>query len=110
MILSVYILIAGLVQPYRTKLANVLELILCSLTLILLLIPQVDQIEDTLDIYTLSSGDNISDLDRCDVEFNVTPFVWLLMPFYYLPLVVTVTVGVVLSIIWLYKYIRYINL
>ena len=79
------------VQPFKQTVVNILEAILSINTLILLLIRNTDVIRDSLDSFEQQPPRNKT-ICQDDVE-GVTDFSWLLLPDYYLPLVICCTVG-----------------
>ena len=84
-------------MPYQTKLANCLEVALGSLVTVFLLLPQVTVIKEDLDVFTISSSNTSSEevhiSDKCDLTLNTSSLTALLTPFYYLPLLIILTVG-----------------
>ena len=87
-VLVVLIALYGYAQPYRSTLANILELIFQTNFLILILLEGTSLIRDSL--FTFPVTDNIS--STRDYESGTSPLTWLLLPFYYLPVVVFVLV------------------
>ena len=80
----------GYIQPFKHLAVNILEIVLSINTLILLLLRNTENIEDSLG--TLGQQPLHSGGCQDEVE-GVTDFVWLLLPVYYLPLLMFCTVG-----------------
>lgn len=81
----------GYIQPFEELHVNILETVLSINTLILLLLRNTEDIEDTLD--TLEGQLPRNEMVCQDKIRGVTIFSWLLMPFYYLPLIISCTFG-----------------
>ena len=86
----------GHTQPFKQLAVNVLETVLSINTIILLLLRNTHTIRDSFD----SLGDQkLYNETLCQDEVKgVTAFSWLLLPVYYLPLVICCTVGGVWAI------------
>ena len=84
----------GHTQPFKQFAVNVLETVLSINTIILLLLRNTRTIRDILgspeSFDTTACEDNVK---------GVTDFSWLLLPAYYLPLVITCTVGGVWAVL-----------
>ena len=84
----------GHMQPFKQFAVNVLETVLSINTIILLLLRNTRTIGDILgspkSFDTTACEDNVK---------SVTDFSWLLLPVYYLPLVISCTVGGVWAVL-----------
>ena len=102
-ILMVTLAVYGYVQPFEQLAVNILEVILSINTIVLLLLENTETISDDLDSALNQTADNVQG-SRCQDEVDgVTDFSWLLMVFYYLPLIISCSAGGV----WLGVKIRY---
>ena len=101
-LLSVYMFVLGLIQPYKTKLAHHLEMTLCSLVLLILLLPQVTFLQEILDVFS-SSG---SSLEKCSQDLGLSLLATLLIPLYFMPLAAIVIVGIVQSGHLIYSHVK----
>lgn len=88
------------IQPFEQLHVNILETILSINTLILLLLRNTEDISDTLGTIERQLPQN--EMDCQDDIRGVTDFSWLLLPVYYLPLIICCTAGGV----WVYIKIR----
>ena len=90
----------GFVQPYKEKVANMLEVIFSIDTIVLLLLQETSTINDAIGILSISYSTLNSSSDDCISEFSsITPFTWLLFPFYYMSLLITSVTLAVWSIV-----------
>lgn len=80
----------GFVQPFKHLAVNILETVLSINTLILLLLRNTDIIEE--DLGSLSQQPEHTSTCQDKVE-GLTAFTLLLLPLYYLPLIIGCTVG-----------------
>ena len=84
----------GHMQPFKQLAVNVLETVLCINIITLLLLRNTETIKDNLgsleSFNTTVCEDNVK---------GVTDFSWLLLPVYYLPLVITCSVGGVWAVL-----------
>lgn len=88
------------IQPFEELHVNVVETVLSINTLILLLLRNTEDIRENLGTLNKQSSQNGT---VCQDEVNgVTDFSWLLMPVYYLPLIICCTVGGV----WVFVRVR----
>ena len=98
-LLMVMISLYGFMQPFRIKLINILEVVIAIDTIILLLLRRTQTVTDVLGRITVadSSVNGTSSVDDCSdyAAESVTGVTWLLLPFYYLPLVISCLVAVV---------------
>lgn len=88
------------IQPFEQLHVNILETVLSINTLILLLLRNTQDISDNLDTLKKQSPQN-GTVCQDDVR-DVTAFSWLLLPVYYLPLIICCIAGGV----WAYIKIR----
>ena len=89
--LSIY----GYIQPYKDMISNVLEVVLAVDVLVMLMMKNTDLIRDSLiGIRPHLVNTTTTCIEGGNVQ-GISPLVILLTPFYYLPLVITVAVGVV---------------
>lgn len=96
----------GFVQPFRSRAANILEVVFSVDVLILLLLRETTTIEDEvgtssiIDSVEISSG---SSGDECKDEIkSITDFAWLLFPFYYFSILITCVVGIIWIILMIW--------
>ena len=89
-VLMITAAVYGYIQPFTHTAVNILESSLSINTLVLLLLRNTGTIEENLGTLGKQSGHKRS----CGVE-GVTDFAWLLMPMYYLTLLVFCAVGTV---------------
>ena len=87
MILAVF----GFLQPYKNLYCNVLECLLSLDVLVLLLMRNTAQISDELQVLP----QNNMTANQCADISGVTGFTWLLLPFYYFPVIVLAIVCVI---------------
>lgn len=93
-ILTIYHFATGMTMPYKTRVANYLEVVLGSIVTLLLLLPQVTKLREEMDVFTISSHFDNSSYNNCDIELNLSRLSILLTPFYYLPIVIIVGVAI----------------
>ena len=93
----------GYIQPFKHLAVNIIETVLSINTLVLLLLRNTGTIEENLGTLGDQSNDDRGRVCRDSVE-GVTGFVWLLVPVYYLPLVLFCTVGTV----WIALRVRWV--
>ena len=82
------IAVFGFLQPYENMYCNVLESLLSLDVLVLLLMRNTEQISDQLQVLPQN---NITASQCADIS-GVTGLSWLLLPFYYFPVIVLVLV------------------
>ena len=82
------IAVFGFLQPYENMYCNVLESLLSLDVLVLLLMRNTEQISDQLQVLPQN---NITASQCADIS-GVTRLSWLLLPFYYFPVIVLVLV------------------
>lgn len=102
-ILMITMAVYGYVQPFRQLAVNILEVILSINTIVLLLLENTETIRDDLDSTLNLAADGLQGSGCQDEVDGVTDFSWLLMVFYYLPLIISCCAGGV----WLAVKIRY---
>ena len=90
-VLSVILAVFGFLQPYENLYCNVLESLLSLDVLVLLLMRNTVQISDELQVLP----QNNTTANQCTDISGVTGFTWLLLPFYYFPLIVLAIVCIV---------------
>ena len=93
-VLSMLTAVFGFVQPYESMYCNILESLLSLDVLVLLLMRNTEQISEELQVLPQS---NIT-ANQCAYTSGVTGFTWLLLPFYYFPLIVLAIVSSVVVI------------
>ena len=98
--LAVYTTVHGYVQPYRYRLTNLLEIAMNVNFLLLLFINTTPYFYDELYIFSSHTHN-----DECaGIHKSVTQISWILIPVYYLPLLVAcVTASVVAICFFRYK-------
>ena len=94
-ILLIIIVMIGFCQPYKHWYSNVLEVVFASDVLVLLLLRNTNEIENDLQVLPQQSGlrrMGRGNREECgDIE-GVTQMAWLLFPFSYLPLAVSLII------------------
>ena len=98
MILGVF----GFLQPYENMYINVFESLLSLDVLVLLLMRNTEQISDQLQVLPQN---NITASQCADIS-GVTGLSWLLLPFYYFPVIVLVLVCSVVVTYYVKYYVR----
>ena len=98
-IVAVIIAIHGYVQPYRSRLANLLELAVSINFLILLLINTTPYFNE--DMFFFSSAEHNS---TSECTNGVAQISWLLLPIYYLPIFVASVTAATLAYIFIRLY------
>ena len=105
-VLSVTIAVYGFVQPYKDMASNIIETVLSLNVLLLLLLQNTELIVDELQkvkVPEQPSVETANVTNQCSNEINgITDLTWLLLPFYYIPLVVSVLV----TTVWVMSRIR----
>ena len=111
LVLAIIITVYGFVQPYKSQTANLLEMGVQVNFLLLLLIEATSNIRELYFTFppllqsNATSESNVTSEPECvDTLTGIAPITWILMPFYYLPLLVFAVVACV----YLALYIRYI--
>ena len=85
------------VQPFKQLAVNVLETVLSINTIILLLLRNTSTIRD--DLSSLGRQLSLNETLCQDEVKGVTDFSWLLLPVYYLPLIISCTSGGVWAVL-----------
>ena len=99
-------MVYGFAQPYKSLIANILEMGVQVNFLLLLLIEATSGIRDLYFTFPpLLQSNTRFDPECVDSPIGIAPITWILMPFYYLPLLVFVVV----ACIHLAVYIRYMT-
>ena len=99
----------GMVQPYKNTTANILEVIVLVNFLFLLMLQTTQQIVDDVFLFPTSNKINFSNstVENCSNKYSgVSYLTWLLLPFYYLPLLLLVVIGIG-YIIYLIRFVNY---
>ena len=105
LVLATIITVYGFVQPYKSRTANLLEMGVQVNFLLLLLIEATSNIRDLYFTFPPLLQSNVTSEPECvDSPTGIAPITWILMPFYYLPLLVFTLVACVTFAL----YIRYI--
>ena len=104
LVLAIIITVYGFVQPYKSQTANFLEIGVQVNFLVLLLIEATSNIRELYFTFPPLLQSNVTSEPECvDSLTGIAPITWILMPFYYLPLLVLTVVACV----YLVLYIRY---
>ena len=104
LVLAIIITVYGFVQPYRSRTANLLEMGVQVNFLVLLLIEATSNISELYFTFPPLLQSNATSEPECvDSPRGIAPITWILMPLYYLPLLVLTVVACV----YLVLYIRY---
>ena len=101
-VISVLIMVTGLTLPYVSRLSNLLDVALAVDVLVLLLIANTKQANEALSAATPHMVDNSSSC--VDYDLGLSVLSGILLPFYYLPLLLTL----VAACVWLAKYTMYV--
>ena len=106
LVLAIIMTVYGFVQPYKSQTANLLEMGVQVNFLLLLLIEATSNIHELYFTFPpLLQSNTTSEPECVDTQTGIAPMTWILMPFYYLPLLVFAVVACV----YLALYIRYIH-
>ena len=94
-------------MPYKTKLANVMEVVISSVVVVLLLVPNTGQIIEWMSNIPMKSPPPPSNMDMCqdDIE-GVTNLALFLGLMYYIPLLLTVGVVIGLGCRFIYSQVK----
>ena len=104
LVLATIITVYGFVQPYKSRTANLLEMGVQVNFLLLLLIEATSNIRDLYFTFPPLLQSNVTSEPECvDSPTGIAPITWILMPFYYLPLLVFTVVACITFAL----YIRY---
>ena len=104
LVLAIIITVYGFVQPYKSRTANLLEMGVQVNFLLLLLIEATSNIRELYFTFPPLLQSNVTSEPECvDSPTGIAPITWILMPFYYLPLLVFTLVAGVTFVL----YIRY---
>ena len=104
LVLAIIITVYGFVQPYKSQTANFLEMGVQVNFLVLLLIKATSNIHELYFTFPPLLQSNMTSEPECvDSPRGIAPITWILMPLYYLPLLVLTVVACV----YLVLYIRY---
>lgn len=93
-LIIIILFLYGYVQPYKSMISNVLEIVLAIDVLIMLALKNSNQIPAA--ILSQQPNDTVSAINNCTDINNVTgisPLVAALTPFYYIPMCVTLVGG-----------------
>ena len=106
LVLAIVITVYGFAQPYKSLIANILEMGVQVNFLLLLLIEATLGIRDLYFTFPpLLQSSSRFDSECVDSLTGIAPITWILMPFYYLPLLLFPVVACV----YLVFYIRYMT-
>lgn len=87
LIISVYIVIMGMTWPYRDTGSNLLDLLLSVDVMILLLLNNTRQLRDEFNDVNL---EKVNDPNQClEYKFEAPTLSYIMLPFYYLPLLLS---------------------
>ena len=79
----------GFIQPYNDHLSNILDVLLSSSTVIMLLLRNSNELVAEHGNEYIDNQTSVFQND-CNMEFEGTTFVWILAPFYYLPVAILI--------------------
>ena len=100
LLLAVYTAVYGYVQPYKRQVTNIIETAVNLNFLLLLLLNATSYFHD--DLFTFPSLSQSSSEDGCLGSISGIAVVsWILMPFYYLPLVTLCIIAAVFGVLYL---------
>ena len=105
LVVAAYTTVYSYAQPYRSRLANYLETAINLNFLLLLLINATSFFTDEFFIFSSHDTGAVKDSDHCSGLDGIAVVSWILMPFYYLPLLGVCVTATVLAILL----IRYKN-
>lgn len=97
-LIMIFMSVFGTAQPYKSIIANILEVAMAADLLIMLLLKNTNGIYDFLQVLPAQTVQATSNATTCtdnDDIVGVTPLVGLLAPLYYIPLLITVVGGVI---------------
>ena len=104
LVLAIVFTVYGFVQPYKSLIANIIEMGVQINFLLLLLIEATSEIHDIYFTFPpILQSDATSQGECVDTLTGIATTTWILMPFYYLPLLVFAVVAGVHLVL----YIRY---
>ena len=97
----------GVLMLYKTKLSNVMEVVISSIVVVLLLIPNTGQIVEWMSDIPIKRPPPPSNMDMCqdDIE-GVTNLALFLGLMYYIPLLLTVGVVIGLGCRFIYSQVN----
>ena len=104
LVTCILVAVYGLVQPYKSMWANILEtMVLCNFFFLLILQSTLSQsIRDTFFVFPPPTAPPNLTADGCSDEYSgIATITWFLLPLYYLPLLVLAIVGVALVIYYI---------
>ena len=103
-IISVLIVLTGLTRPYSSALTNLLDMVLSVNVLILLLIRNTRQANDDLSAVSFHMMKSTDSSSCADYDLDLSTLSYILLPFFYLPLLLTL----VAFCVWLARLLRYV--
>lgn len=102
LVLSVFTTVSGYVQPYRSRLANLLETAVHLNFLFLLIINATTFFNNDFFVFSSNSVADSSSSDGCtDSIAGIAKVTWILMPVYYLPVLGACVTATVLAILFI---------
>ncbi len=106
LIVCILVAVYGLCQPYKSTAINVLEICVLSNFVLLLMLQSTQLIKDSYFVFpvpeaTLQVESNHTLTDDCQLYSGVATVSWILLPFYYLPLLGVVVTSAILLINYL---------
>ena len=101
-LVGIYTTVYSYTQPYRSRLANYVEIAVNLNFLFLLLINATSFFNDDFFIFSTLSGNSTAVVDsHCSSVSGIAVVSWILMPFYYLPILGGFIIAVVLTILYI---------
>jgi len=96
--MCVLVALYGLVKPYKSTLANILEVVVLVNFLLLLMLLSTELIKDQLFLFPPITPMNTTAEDCMDGYSGITNLTWVLLTPYYLPLALLFIITVVFII------------
>ena len=105
MVMCIMLVAYGFVQPYKSKIANVLEAIIQVNFIVLLSLESTSGFRDVYSTFSPPTvptdlGSNATSVCRDDLS-SVSVFTTILLPFYYAPILSFVVLGIVNFILYI---------
>lgn len=92
--LAISVAVCGFIKPYKDHISNILDILLSATTMILLLLRNTNELFGDTTGRNRNNGEREMSINsskyRCDTGSKDSSIVWILIPFYYLPVSVLV--------------------
>ena len=101
-VVAIYTTVYSYTQPYQSRLANYVETAVNLNFLFLLLINATSFFNDDFFIFSTLTGNSMGGGDsHCSSVSSIAVVSWILMPFYYLPILGGCIIAIVLTILFI---------